>query len=86
MPCVYGLYSCGSIYYVGQTENLRKRLQQHTTGLWLGDGKWFDCVRVIYVEDRDERFRIEKEMIYKLRPPGNRQKIRSRSVRAVTLP
>jgi excinuclease UvrABC nuclease subunit len=69
IPCVYVLCSYGAVEYVGQTENLRKRITQHCH---FRDGKIFDHVKVAYVEGSGRRLDLEQQLIARLNPRLNK--------------
>jgi hypothetical protein len=65
LPGVYFLLSEEkNITYVGQSQNVLGRMSGHS-------GKDFHSVRMIHVEDKDERMFIEKAMIELLQPKDN---------------
>ncbi len=62
---VYILYSQKrSRYYVGQTQNITKRLERHNKGLVKStkSGVPWDLVTTIYVENRSEALLLEKRI------------------------
>ena len=68
-PCVYFLFNDIELIYIGQTRNLKKRIDNHkhmlNPGVYLGDNKIvqdaFDRVYYLRVDDRTERRVIEKK-------------------------
>lgn len=71
VPCVYALFRWETIAYVGQTQNLRNRLQAHCHFQY---GKDFDKVQIVYLEDAKERETLEIRLIALLEPPLNRSR------------
>jgi excinuclease UvrABC nuclease subunit len=82
---VYILYWGESVQYVGQTENLKKRLSRHLTGVY--DWKHFDEVNMIVIEDWKERLLKERELIVKYQPALNdKRHFKPRTVRPEWMP
>jgi excinuclease UvrABC nuclease subunit len=69
VPGVYILYLCGKVQYVGQTENLKKRLSQHLSGCY--DWMRFDEANIVIIEDNRARLLKERELIVRLQPALN---------------
>ena len=69
IPCVYVLRSYGRVEYVGQTDNLRRRLGEHVSYL---REKHFDHVQVAYTEGASERLDLERKFIIALKPRLNK--------------
>lgn len=63
---VYALYRAGRLVYVGRTFNLRSRLTTHRRRVGFTDCK------VAFVDDEQEQKRLERRLIFRLRPSSNR--------------
>jgi excinuclease UvrABC nuclease subunit len=64
---VYQLLRSGEVVYVGQTGNAFQRIANHQR-----DGKKFDDVRITVCDSKEERMRLERELIGIIRPIWNR--------------
>lgn len=72
MKGVYLLYNNGNIIYVGKTNNLDRRLFQHSVGNWNYAPKEFDMVLCYIFQDKKQRTEIESELIKRFKPRYNR--------------
>lgn len=63
---VYALYRCDELVYIGHAGNLRVRFNKHMRTQQI------DAVKIALVADRRERQRIERRLLFRLRPSGNR--------------
>ena len=63
---IYRLLSCGKIVYVGQTKNIKRRMQQHASS-----EKEFDSVQ-FYPCKISSSTQIERDEILKFNPPLNK--------------
>ena len=69
-PCVYALFWCGRVTYVGQSVNLAGRLAGHKKV------RRFDRVCAAFCK-RSEMNTLEQEMIDRLRPSDNIKGVKS---------
>ena len=64
---LYALYRYGKIVYVGQSNNILRRIGEHA-----GDGqKDFDSFSCIRCDNKNERDELERHWIMKFRPEYN---------------
>ena len=79
LPACYAVYLDGDMRYVGQTMNLRKRLQNHKIGLQRYSGgyqsPWGDAKKIIVKARFGSKFgdwaMREMRLINRLQPAGN---------------
>lgn len=64
---VYFIVKNSIIYYIGESDNIRNRIQQHKHTLKILNPEIFYYL----VEDKDERKSLEKELILKHKPSLN---------------
>lgn len=62
---VYVLYRCGFVVYVGHAKKLRTRLLRHRRYFV------FDAIKIALIGDRRSRQRLERKLLFKLRPSQN---------------
>lgn len=62
---VYALYRNGRLLYIGQTNDLHCRILEQRRRFE------FDAVKVCPTPNRLERQRLERRLLYRLRPPLN---------------
>ncbi|MCF6213727.1 MAG: GIY-YIG nuclease family protein [Flavobacteriaceae bacterium] len=63
--CVYILYSKKRLkYYVGQTHNIKERLERHNNGIVSSTKNGFpwELIKTIEVESRSEAMKLEKKI------------------------
>jgi len=75
MKGIYLLYDNGNIVYVGKTNNLDRRLYQHSAGDWNHAPKNFDMILVYRIQDKKRRTEIERKLIKRFKPKYNMEKI-----------
>lgn len=63
---VYALYRSGQLVYIGHTGSFHGRIQAHRRRFA------FDAVKVAPMGSRRERQRLERRLVYRLRPLENR--------------
>ena len=72
IPGIYFLYdSDGNIIYIGQTEDLDKRLFKHSAGNWNYAPKEFDMIFVHRIKNKKQRIDIENKLIKSFKPKLN---------------
>jgi len=71
---VYMLYSGTNIVYIGQSENIFKRVNSHKKRIS------YDSINFYIVEEKEDRVKLEKELINKHLPKFNEQQIKSAGV------
>jgi predicted GIY-YIG superfamily endonuclease len=62
---VYILKCCDGSYYIGHTDNLEQRLQEHQSGLFKGYTASRRPIQLVFAqefENRDEAFMIERKL------------------------
>jgi len=68
-PCVYLLFNGDELIYIGQTSNLKTRVQNHINKNI--SGKIFDRVFFLVAPEEEDRLLIEKKLIDFYRPKYN---------------
>jgi len=71
---VYMLYDDDAIVYIGQSENILKRVHSHKKRMK------YDSLNFYIVEEKEDRVRMERELINKHLPKYNEQQIKSAGV------
>jgi len=71
LPGVYFLLNDDELLYIGQTDNLRRRLYQHKRGNWFCYPKLFNKIWFIEKHDAHLRRCLEKKMLGKFQPKFN---------------
>lgn len=65
LPAVYVLFRGGRVVYVGQSEDVKRRIQTHRLRFQ------FDAIKTRRVSDRADRMWLERKLLYRLRPRHN---------------
>lgn len=65
LDCIYVLFDCFELVYIGQTRNLNSRIPTHFNKTWTRI-RWIPC-------ERDKMFYWEKRLIRYFKPKYNRQ-------------
>ena len=72
----YAIFIDGKLRYIGESKNLAKRLNQHIPILRNFLPEYLKVKIKIRPEKKSERYRIEHNLILKLKPPGNYNNIK----------
>lgn len=67
----YAIYVDNQLRYIGSTKNLVKRLNQHILFLKSFLPEYLNIKIKIRPEKKSEKFNLERNLIIKLKPPGN---------------
>lgn len=67
----YTIFIDGKLRYIGESNNLARRLNQHISTLRNFLPEHLSVEIKIRPERKSERYRVEHNLILKLRPPGN---------------